>query len=221
MPKIFNKILCPVAFDRNSVAALRFAHELADPDKSTLYLLHVVSAPTMDPIMLEPNPILSEGIAERELEKLVQQHLTSSASCRMVVGGFEMKSPKFWCAFRIIPTIIVVAIMGWAWSKGYHHVNCRVCVSRLTPSRIETLITELGHADRGIFEDIAIFHPPPNKSVACFIRDSFQVGQRNEYGRDWTSFSWPEYCQNFLPLRQRIKISVFLGGASCTVHAII
>jgi nucleotide-binding universal stress UspA family protein len=84
MPKTFNKILCPVAFDRNSVAALKFAHELADPDKSTLYLLHVVSAPSIEPIMLEPNPILSEGIAERELEKLVQQHLTSSTSCLIV-----------------------------------------------------------------------------------------------------------------------------------------
>jgi len=34
--------------------------------------------------MVEPHPILSEGIAERELEKLVQQHLTSSASYRIV-----------------------------------------------------------------------------------------------------------------------------------------
>jgi nucleotide-binding universal stress UspA family protein len=34
--------------------------------------------------MLEPNPILSEGIAERELERLVQQHLTSRASCRIM-----------------------------------------------------------------------------------------------------------------------------------------
>jgi len=84
MPKVFNKILCPVAFDRSSVAALKFAHELTDPDSSTLYLLHVVSAPTMEPIMLEPNPILSEGIAERELEKLVQQHLTASASCQVM-----------------------------------------------------------------------------------------------------------------------------------------
>jgi nucleotide-binding universal stress UspA family protein len=84
MPKILNKILCPVGFDRNSVAGLKFAHELADGDKSTLYLLHVVSVPRMEPIMLEPNPVLSEGIAERELEKLAQQHLTSSAWYRII-----------------------------------------------------------------------------------------------------------------------------------------
>ena len=34
--------------------------------------------------MLELNPVLSEGIAERELERLVQQHLISSASCRIM-----------------------------------------------------------------------------------------------------------------------------------------
>ena len=84
MPKIFSKILCPVAHDRNSVAALKFAHEPTDPDKSTLYLLHVVSASTMEPIMLDPNPILSEGIAERELEGLVQQHLASGVPCRIM-----------------------------------------------------------------------------------------------------------------------------------------
>jgi len=84
MAKTFSKILCPIGFDQNSVAALKFAYELADPDKSTLYLLHVVSVARMEPIMLEPNPILSEGIAERELEKLVQQHLASDASYRIV-----------------------------------------------------------------------------------------------------------------------------------------
>ena len=97
MPKIFNKILCPVAFDRNSVAALQFAYELIDPDKSTLYLLHVVSAPTIEPVMLEPNPVLSEGIAERELEKLVQQHLTSGATCQMM-------------ARRGDPTTVILAV---------------------------------------------------------------------------------------------------------------
>jgi universal stress protein A len=85
MAKIFNKILCPIGFDRNSVAALKFADELTDPDRSTLYLLNVVSVPRVEPVMLEPNPILSEGIAERELERLVQQHLTPNACYRIIV----------------------------------------------------------------------------------------------------------------------------------------
>lgn len=84
MSKTFNKILCPIGFDRNSAAALKFAHELADPAKSMLYLLHVVSVPRIEPIMLEPNPVLTKGIAERELKKLVQQHLTSGASYQII-----------------------------------------------------------------------------------------------------------------------------------------
>jgi hypothetical protein len=57
-----------VAFYRNSDAAIEFAYELVQPNMSTLYLLHVVSVPTMEAIMLEPNPILTEGIASRELQ---------------------------------------------------------------------------------------------------------------------------------------------------------
>jgi universal stress protein A len=85
MPRIFEKNLCPVAFDRNSDAAIEFACELAQPNMSILYLLHVVSTPTMEAMMLEPNPILTEGIASRELEKLAQQNLPSNIPYRIVV----------------------------------------------------------------------------------------------------------------------------------------
>ena len=85
MPKVFDKILCPVAFDRNSVEAVKFAYELAEPKASTLYLLHVVSVPTMETIVFEPNPILTEGIAGRELEKLARQHLPSNFSYRIIL----------------------------------------------------------------------------------------------------------------------------------------
>jgi universal stress protein A len=112
MPKIFNKILCPIGFDRNSVAALKFAHELADADKSTLYLLHVVSVPTIEPIMLEPNPVLSEGIAERELERLVQQHLTSSASYRIMTRRGDPASVIVTVAEELNVDLIVMPTHG-------------------------------------------------------------------------------------------------------------
>jgi universal stress protein A len=112
MPKIFSKILCPVAFDRNSVAALKFAHELTDPDKSTLCLLHVVSAPSIEPIMLEPNPVFSEGIAERELEKLVQEHLTSSAPCRIMTRRGDPASVIVTVAEELKVDLIVMPTHG-------------------------------------------------------------------------------------------------------------
>lgn len=85
MAKVFEKILCPVGFDQNSGAALEFACELAEPNLSTLYLLHVVSAPRIERTLLEPNPIISEGVATRELEKLAQQHVAADISHQIVV----------------------------------------------------------------------------------------------------------------------------------------
>lgn len=85
MPKVFEKILCPVGFDRNSAAAIEFACELAEPSRSTLYLLHVVSAPRIERTLLAPNPIITEGIAMRELEKLARQHVAANVSYRIVV----------------------------------------------------------------------------------------------------------------------------------------
>jgi universal stress protein A len=112
VPKIFNKILCPIGFDRNSVAALKFAHELADADKSTLYLLHVVSVPTIEQAMLEPNPVLSEGIAERELEKLVQQHLTTRASYRIMTRRGDPASVIVTVAEELDVDLIVMPTHG-------------------------------------------------------------------------------------------------------------
>jgi nucleotide-binding universal stress UspA family protein len=112
MPKIFEKILCPVAFDRNSDAAIEFAYELAHPNMSTLYLLHVVSAPTMELIMLEPNPILTEGIASRELEKLAQQHLPSDVPYRIVIRTGDPATLIVAVVDEIAADLIVVPTHG-------------------------------------------------------------------------------------------------------------
>ena len=85
MPKIFKKIVCPVAFDRASTSAIEFARELADPLRSTVYLLHVVSASGMEAILREPYPIVTEEIASGELGKLAQHHLESKVPHRLVV----------------------------------------------------------------------------------------------------------------------------------------
>jgi nucleotide-binding universal stress UspA family protein len=52
---------------------------------SVIYLLYVLSPPPMDTAMLEPHPILTKGIAERELQKLATQHLPSNFACQIVV----------------------------------------------------------------------------------------------------------------------------------------
>ena len=112
MAKIFDKILCPVAFDRNSAAAIRFACELAEPNTSTLYLLHVVSAPTIETVASEPHPILTEAIAGRELEKIAREHLPSDFPYRIVLRSGDPASLIVAVAEELPADLIVIPTHG-------------------------------------------------------------------------------------------------------------
>jgi len=76
MTKLFMKILCPVAFDDNSIAALTMACDLTEGRDATIYLLHVVPTPTIpgSPIPLEPFP-QTEHDARAKLEEIARDHL--------------------------------------------------------------------------------------------------------------------------------------------------
>jgi nucleotide-binding universal stress UspA family protein len=86
MAKVFKKIMCPVDFDRASAEAVDFACELAELHGSTVYLLHVVSAPRFDHILLEPpHPIVTEAVARKELEKVAGQQLESKIPHQLLI----------------------------------------------------------------------------------------------------------------------------------------
>jgi universal stress protein A len=71
----FNKILCPVDFDDNSIDALRLAIDLARQNNAKVYLLHVV--PPMDPLVVSA-PIVFARDQERarsELDKAAGKYL--------------------------------------------------------------------------------------------------------------------------------------------------
>jgi universal stress protein A len=112
MAKVFDKILCPVAFDRNSPAAIRFACELAEPETTTLYLLHVVSAPTMATVVIEPHPILTEAIAGRELEKIAQQHLPANFPYHIILRSGDPASLIVAVAEELPADLIVMPTHG-------------------------------------------------------------------------------------------------------------
>jgi universal stress protein A len=112
MAKTFDKILCPVAFDRNSTAAIRFACELAEPETSTLYLLHVVSVPPIQTIIIEPHPILTEAIAARELEKIAQEHLPADFPYRIVLRRGDPASLIVAVAEELPADVIVMPTHG-------------------------------------------------------------------------------------------------------------
>jgi universal stress protein A len=145
MPKIFRKILCPIGFDQNSLAALKFAHELADTDRSTLYLLHVVSVPRLEPTMLEPHPVLSEGIAERELGKLVQEHVASGTTCRIMVRRGDPASAIVTVAEELDVDLIVMPTHG---RKGLEHSIMGSVAERVVREARWPVLTIGGHEGR-------------------------------------------------------------------------
>jgi universal stress protein A len=74
--KFFKKILCPVDFDENSIAALRYARDLAKDNDAILQVLHVTFVPSVSPgFPLEPYPVVSDEPSDLELQKIAREHL--------------------------------------------------------------------------------------------------------------------------------------------------
>jgi universal stress protein A len=74
--KFFEKILCPIDFDDNSIMALRYARDLAKDSEAILYVMHVVFVPLASPgFPLEPYPVVSEEPSNLELQKIAREHL--------------------------------------------------------------------------------------------------------------------------------------------------
>jgi universal stress protein A len=72
---MFNRILCPIDFDGNSLEALRMARGIAEQNKATLYVLHVV--PLGDPTVVSAPLIAeqSENRAHAELRRILKTEL--------------------------------------------------------------------------------------------------------------------------------------------------
>ena len=76
MATIFRKILCPVDFSNNSIAALDQAAKLARKDDAMLYLLHVEFVAMNKPAELADYDItLSTEPAKLRLEQIARKHL--------------------------------------------------------------------------------------------------------------------------------------------------
>jgi universal stress protein A len=72
---MFNRILCPIDFDGNSLEALRMARGIAEQNKARLYVLHVV--PPGDPMVVSARLFAeqSENHARAELLRISKTEL--------------------------------------------------------------------------------------------------------------------------------------------------
>jgi universal stress protein A len=85
MAKFFKKILCPVDFDDNSIAALDYACQLAAENEAKLYVLHAVFVGVDFP--LEPYGPVSQEPARKKLDEVARDHLHGRVQYEILVRG--------------------------------------------------------------------------------------------------------------------------------------
>jgi universal stress protein A len=84
--KFFKKILCPIDFDDNSIAALHYARDLAKEQDAVLHVLHVVFVPLTSPgFPAAPYPVVSEEPSKVEIEKVAREHLEGKVRYELAV----------------------------------------------------------------------------------------------------------------------------------------
>ena len=119
----FRKILCPIDFDENSLAALDAAADMARQSDGTVEVLHVV------PIMMQPSgiPIYVDVYTAQEKES--QAKLVELAKKHLVGVKHELKTSVAEPAAAILHTqkaasadIIVMSTHG---RRGFTQQRCR------------------------------------------------------------------------------------------------
>ncbi len=104
----FTKILCPVDFDQNSAAALRFACKLLE-SRGTLYLLHVF--PENKQAGFEQFPPISE-LAEQNLDNFARQQIVDQIVYKLLVGSGDPAAVSVRIADELDVDLIVMATHG-------------------------------------------------------------------------------------------------------------
>jgi universal stress protein A len=142
MPR-FDKILCPVDFDQNSLLALRLAAELAQERHAALYLLHVVAMPPGPEVALPFGKM--ETAARTKLEKLAREKVGRTARYEVDVAMGDPAVEVVQWAKRMGAELIVMATHGrkglrrLALGSVAEHVvreaPCPVLTVRPQPSR--------------------------------------------------------------------------------------
>jgi nucleotide-binding universal stress UspA family protein len=110
MPQIFKKILCPIDFDQNSLAALRLATQLAHEHGALLYVLHIVAMPAGPEVALPFSKM--EAAARVKLERLARQLVGGKARYEADVTSGDPSVEVLQAAKRLGASLIVMATHG-------------------------------------------------------------------------------------------------------------
>jgi universal stress protein A len=108
----FRKILCPVDFDQNSLAAVSIAAELAREHNATLHLLHV-----LDPEAFSFGKI--ESAAQIKLERISRQKLKAGTRYEILVMPGDPAVEALQMAVKLGIDLVVMATHG---RKGFRRL---------------------------------------------------------------------------------------------------
>ncbi len=138
---LFRKILCPMSFDKSSLAALDFACELAKANGSTICLLHVATIPTAD--MDSPIPIAQNPRWEREararLEQIARDRLEGKFPYEIYVRSGIADNDVLRVTCELKPDLVVMATHGRTGLGHFFLGSVAEAVVRGAPCPVLTL----------------------------------------------------------------------------------
>ena len=113
MSRLFKRILCPIDFDENSMAALDIAAELARENNATLYVMHAVFTPLGAPgFPLEPHPVVSEQPSTQEIAEVARNRLGRKVKHEVIVKTGKPAESIIQAAEDLDVDLIVMATHG-------------------------------------------------------------------------------------------------------------
>jgi len=144
MEPLFTRILCPIDFDENSMAALNFAAQLARDHNAMLYLLHVVRAPS-DPseVPVEPAVAEWESDARVRLYAVARQHLDGKADFTLVLKTGDPFAGIMQAERELKPDSVIMATHG---RTGAGHVLLGSVAERVVRESLCPVVTVRPHA---------------------------------------------------------------------------
>jgi nucleotide-binding universal stress UspA family protein len=110
---MMKRILCPVAFEPNSVSAVNFARRLAQQYRAAIILFHVVSLP-FEPSEVPQEILIPEWEEEAlaQLKKMADENLGNQATCELVARRGDPATEILEVANDLRPDLIVMATHG-------------------------------------------------------------------------------------------------------------
>ncbi len=137
--RTLKKILCPIAFDPNSLAAVRFGWHLAKEYRAAVSLLHVVPVP-FEPseVPIEPSLPEWEQEARAELVKIAAQNLGEDAKCKLFVRRGDPANAILEVEKELRPDLVIMATHGWT---GLRHLVLGSVTERIVRESIAPVLT--------------------------------------------------------------------------------